>query len=236
MNRDLSTFQLCRYGANLKTFGKVSALFLLATCAALFALPADAQTLNFTVETSTSNGTSIVPRLTWTTTPAGAVCNATTLPASTPPTLDPFHGSKPANGTNLLPAISATRSYTLNCNWPGQATATVTCTAPTQHTDGTPVTDLSGYRIDYGRTATTMTTAAYVTGACNWTSPTLAAGTWFFTARAVKANGLESEPFTPPVSLTLAAGGSQTRTLEVAVKFPQPPTGVTAQASATPTP
>lgn len=234
MHRDLSNYQLRRYGSNLKTFGKVSTLFLLATFAALFAVSAEAQTLNFTVETSTSNGTSIVPRLTWTTTPAGAVCNATTLPASNPPSLDPFHGSKPANGTNLLPAISATRSYTLNCVWPGQSTATVTCTPPTQHTDGTPVTDLSGYRIDYGRSATSLDTAAYVTGACNWTSPTLAAGTWFFTARAVKANGLESEPYAPPVPFTLAAGATQTRTLEVAVRFPNPPTNVAVVGNAAP--
>jgi hypothetical protein len=106
---------------------------------------------------------------------------------------------------------------------------TVNCVAPTTHVDGTPLTDLAGFRIDYGRTATTLTTAAYVTGPCTWTSPALASGQWFFTARAVKANGLESEPFAPPVAYTLAAGATQSRTLEVAVKYPSPPTALTAQ-------
>jgi hypothetical protein len=62
---------------------------LLLLAALALSAPIYSQTLNFTVETSTSNGTSIVPRLTWTTTPAGAVCGAVTTPASNPATLDP---------------------------------------------------------------------------------------------------------------------------------------------------
>lgn len=188
-----------------------------------------AQSLTFTVQTTTSGGTSILPRLVWSTTPAAASCTA----SSTDPN---WTGEKAASGGLTIASITQTRSYTMTCNWPGQSTATVQCVAPTTMTDGTPLTDLSGYRFDYGRTATTLDTSAYVTGPCTWTSPALASGTWFFTVRAVRANGLESLPFTPPVSLTLAAGASQTRTLEVAVKFPNPPTGLTATPNATPAP
>lgn len=184
----------------------------------LIAAPAFSQTLTFTVQTTTSGGTSIMPRLTWVTTPAAASCTASGATDWT--------GPKAASGGQTLTSITQTRSYTMTCNWSGQSTATVSCVAPTLHVDGTPLTDLSGYRFDYGRTATTMDTAAYVTGPCTWTSPALASGTWFFTVRAVKANGLESTPFTPPVSMTLTSGATQTRTLEVAVRFPATPTGL----------
>lgn len=202
-------------------------IFLIAL--ALFAAPvAFAQvvpTMTFTVETSTSGGSAIVPRLTWTSTPAGASCIASALPVSTD-----WTGTKAASGTVLLPAINATRSFSLVCNWPNNLTATVNWTAPTTNTDGSALTNLAGFKIQYGRSATVLDTSASVNapGVFTWTSPTLAAGAWFFAVRAVNATGIESDN-SNVATKTLAAGASQTRTLEVVVKFPNPPSNVTVE-------
>ena len=189
----------------------------------LLAAPAYSQTLNFTVETTTSGGTAVVPRLTWTTTPAAASCTAS----------NGWTGTKAASGTELLAAINSTTSYTLACTWPGVQTCTVTWTAPTTNTDGSAYTNPGGYRIQYGSSATGLDQSVYLQNpaARTWscpTSPPLAAGTWFFAVRAFNAQGLESD-LSNVGSKTLTAAANQTRTLEVAIKFPSPPTNVTAQ-------
>jgi hypothetical protein len=193
---------------------------LLLIAALLFAAPIYSQTLTFTVETSTSGGTAVVPRLTWTTTPAAGSCAAS----------NGWTGTKAAAGTELLAAINATKSYTLVCTWPGIQTATVTWTAPTQNTDGSAYTNPNGYRIQYGTAAANLDRSVYPTNltATTWTSPTLAAGPWFFGVRAVNAQGLESD-LSEVKSKVLTASASQTRTLEVAIKFPNPPTAVTVE-------
>ncbi|HVJ23311.1 MAG TPA: hypothetical protein VM756_05170 [Burkholderiales bacterium] len=193
---------------------------LLLAAALLLAAPAFSQTLTFTVESTTSGGTAVVPRLTWTTSPAGATCTAS----------NGWTGTKAASGTELLPAISATRSYTLACVWPGIQTAIVNWTAPTTNTDGTAYTNPGGFRIQYGRTATALDTSAYLQDPAvrTWTSPTLATGAWFFGVRAFNALGLESE-ISNVATKMMTASSTQTRTLEVAIRFPNPPTGVTVE-------
>jgi hypothetical protein len=183
-----------------------------------FAAAAQSQTLNFTVETSTSGGDSVVPRLTWTTSPAASSCTAS----------NGWTGSKAASGTELLPAINATRSYTLTCTWPGVQSCTVNWTAPTTNTDGSAYTNPGGFRIQYGSSATGLDQSVYLQNpaARTWScpsSPPLAAGTWFFGVRAVNAQGLESE-LSNVASKVLSATANQSRTLEVAIKFPNPPT------------
>jgi hypothetical protein len=189
---------------------------LLAACL-LLAAPAFSQTLNFTVETSTSGGTAVVPRLTWTTTPAAASCTAS----------NGWTGAKPAAGTELLAAINATRSYTLTCTWPGDTTALVRWTAPTTNTDGSAYTNPGGFRMQYGSSATGLDQSVYLQDPAlrQWRSPSLTPGTWFFAVRAFNAQGLESE-ISNVASKVLTAAANQSRTLEVAIKFPNPPTGV----------
>lgn len=193
---------------------------LLLVAALLLAAPAFSQTLTFTVESTTSGGTAVVPRLTWTTSPAGATCTAS----------NGWTGTKAAAGTELLAAINATKSYTLTCAWPGIQTAIVSWTAPTLNTDGSAYTDPGGYRVQYGRTAASLDQSVYIQdpAARTWTSPTLAVGSWAFGVRAYNALGLESE-ISNVASKVMTASASQTRTLEVAIKFPNPPTGLTVQ-------
>jgi hypothetical protein len=185
----------------------------------LLAAPAFSQTLTFTVESTTSGGTAVVPRLTWTTSPAGATCTAS----------NGWTGTKAASGTELLPAISATKSYTLTCAWPGIQTAVVSWVAPTTNTDGSALTNLQGYRVQWGTSAAALNQSKYTENLLTtWTSPTLAAGTWFFGVRAYNSLGLESD-ISNVVSKVTTASASQTRTLEVAIKFPNPPTNLTVE-------
>jgi hypothetical protein len=73
--------------------------------------------------------------------------------------------------------------------------ATVSWTAPTQNTDDSPLTDLSGYRIAYGRSSTSLDQSATVSNSSltTYTIESLSAGQWFFAVYAVNAAGIESE-------------------------------------------
>lgn len=74
--------------------------------------------------------------------------------------------------------------------------AVLNWTPPTTYTDGTPLpaAEITSYRISYGQTAggpygTTVTVAGTAT---TTTITNLAKGTWYFVARTVASNGLES--------------------------------------------
>jgi hypothetical protein len=58
-----------------------------------------------------------------------------------------------------------------------------------------------------------------------WTSPDLAAGTWFFAVAAFNSLGLESD-LSNIVSKTTSAGATDSRSLALAIQYPSPPTGV----------
>jgi hypothetical protein len=210
------------YGARLSTFARVAALSMLAVAAICAASKAVAQTpppLTFTLETTTgADKKSVIPRLTWSTSPAGATCVAS----------GSWSGNKAASGTEVLTAVTTSQAYTLKCDWPGTLVAKVTWEAPTQNQDGTAYTNPGGYRIDYGRSSTNMDTAVYIDNpdARSWTSPTLAAGGWCFTVRAYNIYGLEGDPFAPPKCNSFSAGASDSRTLNLGITIPKPPTNV----------
>lgn len=84
------------------------------------------------------------------------------------------------------------------------ATATIGWAAPTQNTDGSTITNLSGYVIAYGTSATALTQTITVTDptATSYTVQNLAAGTWYFSVTAVESDGTSSAP-SSMVSATL---------------------------------
>ncbi|MFO1395085.1 MAG: putative Ig domain-containing protein [Steroidobacteraceae bacterium] len=77
--------------------------------------------------------------------------------------------------------------------------ATLSWVPPTQHVDGTPLTDLAGYRVMYGQSATTLDNTLQVAGASITTATIqgLKAGTWYFAVKAYTADGSESDLSTP---------------------------------------
>jgi hypothetical protein len=225
MHRTLNAARLNEYGVKLLTFSRVALAAIAFVVALSYAAPARSQTLNFTVETTTSGGTAVVPRLTWTTAPALAQCVASAVPAASD-----WTGPKGTQGTVLLAAINATRAYTLACTWPGNSSAVLRWTAPTTNVDGSVYNNPGGFRVQYGRTAANLDQSVYLQDPTvrTHTLNDLATGAWFFTVRAFNEQGLESAP-APTVTKTMSAGGQQSRTLEVVVRFPSPATGLTVE-------
>jgi len=78
---------------------------------------------------------------------------------------------------------------------PATGTVTLSWTPPTTNSDGTPLTDLAGYRIVYGQASRTYTQSLTI-GAPSVASAMiegLAQGTWFFAVKAYTAAGVESD-------------------------------------------
>jgi hypothetical protein len=90
--------------------------------------------------------------------------------------------------------------------------AALTCTAPTQNTDGTPLAGAITYKFYRGATAASQTTASPVQTSCAYTFTGLPAGTHYFAATAI-VGGAESVK-TAPVS-------------KVTASVPNPPTNLT---------
>jgi hypothetical protein len=72
--------------------------------------------------------------------------------------------------------------------------ATVSWAAPTERTDGTPLTDLAGFRVYYGTSSNDLTQFIDVRdpGARSWVVDNLTQGTWYFAATAYDQTGAES--------------------------------------------
>ncbi|WP_153067026.1 putative Ig domain-containing protein [Steroidobacter cummioxidans] len=73
--------------------------------------------------------------------------------------------------------------------------ATLSWTPPTQNTDGSSLTNLAGYRIVYGRTATSLDQTVQVAnaGTASYTITGLTSGTWYFRVKAYNSGGGESD-------------------------------------------
>ena len=72
-------------------------------------------------------------------------------------------------------------------------TAVLSWTAPTQNTDGSALTNLSGYKVYWGPTSRNYTQNASVSGATSTTyTATLTPGTWYFAVTALDSTGAES--------------------------------------------
>jgi fibronectin type III domain protein len=76
----------------------------------------------------------------------------------------------------------------------GSRTATVSWDAPTSNTNGTPLTDLTGYRIYYGSSPGELVETIRIgsIGMQTYVIDDLEPGTWYFAVVAVAANGAES--------------------------------------------
>jgi Putative Ig domain len=74
--------------------------------------------------------------------------------------------------------------------------ANLTWVAPTTNTDGTPLTDLGGFTINYGSSPSALTQTINVANAMatTYTVQGLAAGTWYFTVTAYTSVGTQSAP------------------------------------------
>lgn len=75
----------------------------------------------------------------------------------------------------------------------GNGTATLTWTPVTQNTDGTLLTDLAGYKVFYGLSASAMNTIAQLTDPTltTYVVRNLPSGTWYFAVVAYTSGGTQ---------------------------------------------
>jgi hypothetical protein len=96
-----------------------------------------------------------------------------------------------SDGTALvsLPAFSLSVLQT------GSGTATVSWSPPTTNTDGSALTDLAGYRIEYGREQGSLDQSVAIDnpGTTTYTVNNLASGTWYFAVVAMNQAGGSSD-------------------------------------------
>jgi hypothetical protein len=171
-----------------------------------------AGTITFTANQTTATG-SLTPVLTWSTTPVASSCTASGA----------WSGTKFASGTQTLSTITSSKSYTLTCTW-SNGTATVNWTAPTKNTDGTTLTNLAGFRVLYGTSASSLSQSLTVNNkdARSAVLPSLSAGTWYFAVRAV--NTMQAESDNSNIGQKTIAGANAAKTLNITINPAPSPT------------
>lgn len=107
-----------------------------------------------------------------------------------------WNGEKTAAGTQQLPAISLSGTYalTLTCTFPGDTSARLTWVAPTKNTDGSALTNLAGYRILWGTSASALNQVIQLPNpaAVSYTVESLSPGPKYFGVKAYNSVGVES--------------------------------------------
>lgn len=188
----------------------VIALILLGLSSAAFA-----QDGSFTLATRNNGDGTLTPILTWDT-------NADSCEASGDAD---WEGAKPASGTEELPARATTqpRSFALVCSSAEDTTAFLAWVPPITNTDGSPLTNLAGFRVHYGldsdelsetrEVADPQATSAAISGL-------LPGRTYFFGVRAYNEQGAESA-LSNIVSKTTRAGVEFSA--QTAIKVPAAP-------------
>lgn len=176
------------------------------------ALAQTAPTGSFTLATAINANGTLTPTLTWSTTPAATSCTASGDSA--------WAGTKAGSGTQTLAAFPNTtpKAYVLVCNWPGTTQALLTWNPPTLNTDGTALTNLAGYRVNWGASQTALTQSAQVSNPATttYTVTNLTSGTWYFGVKAYTSQGMESDlsnivsrTLTGPIEWSQTAGAKK---------------------------
>lgn len=176
-----------------------AAVIFFFACAVLSFTQARAQTagtINFTAATTTGAG-SVVPSLTWSTTPAATQCVAS----------GDWSGNKGASGTETLAAITAGKTYNLTCTWPAGTTATLRWVAPTKNTDGSDYTDPNGYIVSWGTSPTALTQTKPISNTTTLSNVIdgLTPAKWYFAVQARNMAGVLSA-YSAIASKVIAAG------------------------------
>ena len=89
---------------------------------------------------------------------------------------------------------AALARFSITVNQISLGSATLSWMPPTQNADGTPLIDLSGYKIYYGRDASTLDQVVTLDnpGLTRFVIENLSPATWFFAMTSVNSQGVES--------------------------------------------
>ena len=85
-------------------------------------------------------------------------------------------------------------AFSISVTEPATGSATLTWAAPTQNTNGTPLTNLAGFHIYYGTSAGNLNQSVQISnpGSTSYTFNNLPAGTWYFSINDYTTAGVES--------------------------------------------
>ncbi len=91
-------------------------------------------------------------------------------------------------------ASASLAAFSITVTQPASGSATLNWSAPTENTNGTPLTNLAGFHIYYGTSPSSLNNSAQVASASatSYTINNLAAGTWYFSINAYTSAGVES--------------------------------------------
>lgn len=116
--------------------------------AALTPLAALAQnTVSFTMSTEINGAGQVEPRLSWSTTPTATSCTAS----------GDWSGTKAPSGEEQQAGTTTSKSYSIQCSWPGNSIVTFSWTNASLNTDGSSYTNQGITRIKYRFAATAPT-------------------------------------------------------------------------------
>jgi hypothetical protein len=149
-------------------------------------------TYSFTPSTANANGNALTFSIS--NLPAWATFNTNTGQlAGTPAASGSYPGItiSVSNGQTFASLAPFVVTVTAPAN---VASVTLSWLAPTQNTDGSALTNLTGYRIYYGSSASTLNQSVALSspGALTYVIDNLTAGTWYFAVKAVNSSGTES--------------------------------------------
>jgi len=123
-----------------------------------------------------------------------------------------WSGSKSVTGNQVIDNLVASSSFSLECSGAGgtvrrqvsvtvsaqqaNGTATLSWLPPTENTDNSPLTDLSGFRIYYGTVSGRYSKSIDIpsAGVTSYVVDNLGPGTWYFVVTAYNSLGIESAP------------------------------------------
>jgi len=143
------------------------------------AADADGDTLAFTIQNK----------------PAWAAFNTTTGRLSgTPAAADVGTYSNISITVSDGQASTALNGFAIAVNAVSNGRATLSWTAPTQNTDGSTLSNLAGYRIRYGTSASSLSSTIVIDNASvtTYVVEDLSPATWYFAVTAVNSQGAES--------------------------------------------
>jgi hypothetical protein len=119
-------------------------------------------------------------------------------------------GEDVGNFTNIAISVSdgrataALNAFDITVDQIALGAATLSWNPPSENVDGSTLTDLTGYRIYYGRSAEQLTRTVVLDnpGLTRYLVENLAPANWYFAMTSVNANGVESRR-SPTVSKTI---------------------------------
>jgi hypothetical protein len=127
---------------------------------------------------------------------SGATTSGTGTTSSTPPQTATDAGSTTTSGssTTTPPATSSTTTPPPASTTTSSTVVTLGWVAPTQNSNGTPITDLAGYNIHYGTVSQDYTQVVSITNPSlsRYVLDSLASGTYYFAISSYNSQGVES--------------------------------------------